>query len=66
MKGVGFRMKTLEQIFAEVGKVPPEQSMRDEDELRAELGHIEFLKEYRRVALKRMAEHGLVVPENKT
>ena len=32
--------KTLEQIIAETGKVPPEQTMRDEDELINEIGMI--------------------------
>ncbi len=45
--------KTWEQILDEVGKVPPEQSMRDENELRAEMGTAAFMKEYYRVALKR-------------
>ena len=55
--------KTLEQIIAETGKVPPEQTMRDEDELIAEIGRTAYMKEYHRLALKRMAEHGHVVPE---
>ena len=55
--------KTLEQIIAETGKVPPEQTMRDEDELIAQIGETEYMKEYRRIALKRMAEHGHVAPK---
>ena len=57
--------KTLEQIIAETGKVPPEQTMRDEDELINEIGRAEYIREYHRVALKRMAEHGYVIPEGK-
>ena len=57
--------KTLEQIIAEAGKVPPEQTMRDEDELIAEIGRTEYMKEYRRLALKRMAKHGHVPPEER-
>ena len=55
--------KMLEQIIAETGKVPPEQTMRDEDELIAEIGRTEYIKEYHRLALKRMAEHGYMAPK---
>ena len=57
--------KTLEQIIAETGKVSPEQTMRDEDELIKEIGRLKYTREYRRIAMKRMAEHGYVVPEEK-
>ena len=57
--------KTLEQIIAETGKVSPEQTMRDEDDLIKEIGRSEYMREYHRLAMKRMAEHGCAVPEQK-
>lgn len=56
--------KTLEQIIAETGRIPPEQTMRDEDELIKEIGESEYMREYHRIAMKRMAEHGFVVPKD--
>lgn len=55
--------KSLEQIIAETGKIPPKQTMKDKDELIAEIGSTEYMKEYRRLALKRMEEHGRVAPK---
>ena len=48
--------KTWEQIVKEMGKVPPEQSMKDEKELRMEIGEEGFWKEYQRVAMKMSEE----------
>ena len=44
--------KTLEQIVAEAGKIPPAQTMKDLRELKEKLGVEEFEKEYLRVAMK--------------
>lgn len=43
--------KTYQQILDEMGKVPPEQSIRDEEELIAEIGEAEFAKEEMKAAL---------------
>ena len=45
--------KTWEQILDEAGKVPPEQSIRDEEELKAEIGELALAKEQLRVAKER-------------
>lgn len=48
--------KPWRQILAEVGKVPPEQSIRDEEELIAEIGEKAFMEEYMKVAKERAWE----------
>ena len=48
--------KSYEQICAEWGKIPPEQSMKDEEELIAEIGEAAYWKEYLRVAKEKAKE----------
>lgn len=45
--------KTWEQICRERGHVPPEQTIRETEELKAEIGEKAFLREYVRVGMKR-------------
>ena len=46
-------MKTWEEIVDEFGLVPPEQSMREQEELIAAMGEEDFCKEYLRTARKK-------------
>ena len=45
--------KSYEQICEEWGKIPPEQSMKDEEELIKEIGREAFTREYIRIGAKR-------------
>lgn len=49
--------KTLEQIYAEFGKVPPEQSIREEKELKEKIGASEYMKQYYEMAMKNKDKH---------
>ena len=48
--------KNWEQILSEVGKVSPEQTIADENELKAEIGKQAFQREYLRVAQMKAKE----------
>ena len=48
--------KTYRQICDEWGKIPPEQSVRDREELIAEIGFEAYWKEYVKVAQERAHE----------
>ena len=52
--------KTLEQIRKETGKVPPEQSMKDELELKERLGDLEYSRQLIAYGLKKQKEHGRI------
>jgi hypothetical protein len=48
--------KTYRQIYEEIGKVSPEQTRKDKQELIAEIGVEEYEKEYLRVAKENAAK----------
>lgn len=48
--------KKYRQIYEEVGKVPPEQTRKDKQELIAEIGEEAYEKEYLKVAQENAAK----------
>ena len=48
--------KTYRQIFDEIGKVPPQQTMEDKRKLIAEIGFDAYWEEYDKVAKEKAHE----------
>lgn len=54
--------KTLEQIFKEAGRVPPEQTMREWKELKEKMGPEAYWREYYRLAWE-ASEYRMTSPD---